>query len=73
MLRRNFVKTAILTGSGLILSSSVLFSRENISKKKIGNKRIKYYNLRGDRKSGCASPPNILRNIEGGLNCLPFK
>jgi len=74
MLRRKFIKGAVIVGSGIMVSSRMVFGDPGIIKKtasiKKRNRRV--YALHGSARSGCATPPESLGYIEGGLNCHPF-
>lgn len=73
MLRRDFIKTAVLTGTGLILASElVLASSESPQDNKPMKLSKRTYQLHGHARSGCATPPELFGIIENGINCLPY-
>ncbi|PKK84221.1 MAG: hypothetical protein CVT49_04440 [candidate division Zixibacteria bacterium HGW-Zixibacteria-1] len=73
MLRRDFIKTSVLTFSGVLIAQNALMSLPlldtNHNRRKTGKPA---YHLHGHRRSGCASPPELQRILENGITSLPL-
>jgi hypothetical protein len=72
MLRRDFIKTGLISIGGIIAFGGILSAdtvTDNESENFGGKRRM---NLHGHRRSGCASRPKMSSAFEHGFSTSPF-
>lgn len=73
MLRRDFLKTGVIIGGGVLLLHSIPLAQGEMTEpehKRVGARR---YHLHGHARSGCATPPELMPFLEGGCTIHPLR
>ena len=71
MLRRNFLKTAGLTVSGVFIVGRIPIHANIPDNKHIKTDRKRHLHFQGHARSGCATRPEIAAMFENGIYNLP--